>query len=165
LTGLARLLDAFAIRIGVALAWLGIPLMILLAALQPVARWIGWTSEIPFAEAATAAFLAVVMTSFGYAYAAGAHVRLDVLSHRFPARLNAALELAGTLLILIPLCALIVTDGTDATWRALRLGERWAETSLPVQWAVRAWVPLGFLLLMLAALASALRALVGLLRR
>jgi TRAP-type mannitol/chloroaromatic compound transport system permease small subunit len=161
----ALLLDAVSLRIGLAVAWLGIPLMILTAAIEPLARWIGWSGDAPFSEASTAAFLATTMTSFGYAYAAGAHVRLDVLSRWFPPRLSAAIEIAGTLLILLPLCALVVIDGVDSTWRSFEQGERWADTAWRLQWAVRAWVPLGFGLLMAAGLASALRALLSLSRK
>ena len=152
-------------RIGIAAAWLGLPLTILCAAVEPPARWIGWPGDAPFSEASTLAFLAATMTSFGYAYAAGAHVRLDILSRRFSPRLSASIELAGTILVLLPLCTLIVVDGFDSTWRSFELGERWADTGWPLQWAVRIWVPLGFLLLMTAGLASVLRALLSLARK
>ena len=165
MTRVAVLLENLSVRIGVAVAWLGIPLIILTAAIEPLARWIGWAGDAPFSEASTVAFLATTMTSFGYAYAAGAHVRLDVLSRRFPPRLNAAIEFAGTLLILLPLCALVVIDGVDSTWRSFLQGERWADTAWTLQWAVRLWVPFGFALLMAAALASALRALLSLSRK
>lgn len=135
-------------RLGVAVAWLGIPLMILTAALEPIGRWIGWPGDAPFSEVSTVAFLAATMTSFGCAYAAGAHVRLDVLSRRFSPRASAVIELAGILLVLLPLCVLIIVDGFDSAWRSFELGERWADTGLPLQWAVRIWVPLGFALLM-----------------
>lgn len=161
----ARLLEAISTRAGIAVAWLGIPLTILTAAIEPLARWIGWSSDAPFGEASVLAFLAVTMTSFGYAYAAGAHVRLDVLSRRFPARLGAAIELAGTLLVLLPLCALIVVDGVDSAWRSFAQGEHWADTGWALQWAVRIWVPLGFALLLAAGLASALGAILSLARK
>jgi TRAP-type mannitol/chloroaromatic compound transport system permease small subunit len=158
-------LDAVATGIGHAVAWLGIPLMILAAALEPVARWIGWRTDVPFSDASTAAFLAVTMASFGYAYAAASHVRLDVLSRRFPPRLGAAIELAGTLVVVVPLCALIVVNGVDSAWRSFLQGERWADTAWALQWIVRLWVPIGFALLMAAGLAGALRALLVLTRR
>ena len=157
-------LDRVSVRIGVVIAWVGVPLMVVTAAAQPLARWVGGV-DAPFTDVATVAFLATIMTSFGYAYARGGHVRLDILSRRFAPRVNAAIELAGTLLVLVPLCALIVIDGTESAWRAFELGERWADTALPLQWLVRAWVPIGFLLLLLAALASALRAFAVVCRR
>jgi TRAP-type mannitol/chloroaromatic compound transport system permease small subunit len=161
----AIFLDALSQRIGKIVAWLGIPLMIVAAALEPVARWIGWSPDAPLGEASTAAFFAMTMTAFGYAYSAGAHVRLDILSRRFPQTVNAAIELAGTLLVLLPLCALVVVDGVDSAWRSFLQGERWAGTGLPLQWAVRLWVPLGFALLMAAGLASALRSVLHLMRK
>jgi len=161
----ARLLESVSVRIGSAIAWLGIPLMILAAALEPLARWIGWHADAPFSDASTAAFLATTMASFGYAYAAGAHVRLDLVSRRFPPRVAAAIELAGTLAVLLPLCALIVVNGVDSAWRSFLQGERWADTAWAVQWIVRLWVPIGFALLMAAGLAGTLRALLVLTRR
>jgi len=155
----ALLLERVSQRSGIAVAWLGIPLMILLAALEPLARWAGWRADASFGDASTVAFFATTMTSFGYAYSTGAHVRLDILSRRFSPRLNAAIELAGTLLVLLPLCAVIVVDGLGSTWLSFLQGERLADTAWALQWAVRLWVPLGFALLMAAGLASALRAL------
>jgi len=160
----ALLLERVSQRSGIAVAWLGIPSMILLAAIEPLARWAGWHADASFGDASTSAFLATTMTSFGYAYAAGAHVRLEILSRRFPPRLNAAIELAGTALVLLPLCAVVVVDGVDSTWRSFLQGERWADTAWALQWAVRLWVPFGFALLMAAGLASALRALLSLSR-
>jgi TRAP-type mannitol/chloroaromatic compound transport system permease small subunit len=161
----ARVLESVSVRIGSAIAWLGIPLMILAAALEPLARWIGWRTDAPFSDASTAAFLATIMASFGCAYAAGAHVRLDLVSRRFPPRIAAAIELAGTLVVLLPLCALIVVSGIDSAWRSFLQGERWADTAWALQWIVRLWVPIGFALLMAAGLAGALRALLVLTRR
>ena len=139
--------------------------MILTAAVEPIARWIGWRTDVPLSDASAAAFLAATMASFGYAYAAGAHVRLDIVSRRFSPRVVAAVELAGTLGILLPLCALIVANGVDSAWRSYLQGERWADTAWAAQWVVRAWVPFGFALLMAAGLAGALRALLVLIHR
>ena len=161
----ARVLESVSVRIGIAIAWLGIPLMILAAALEPLGRWIGWRTDAPLGDASTAAFLATTMASFGYAYAAGAHVRLALASRRFPPRAAAAIELAGTLVVLLPLCALIVLNGVDSAWRSFLQGERWADSAWAVQWLVRLWVPIGFSLLMAAGLAGAVRALLVLTRR
>ena len=158
----ALILEQLARKIGVAAAWTGIPLMVVLACIEPVLRWAGRGGDLPFGEASTAAFFALTMTSFGYAYAAGAHVRLDVLSRRFSPRARAAIELSGAVLIVLPLCAVVVMDGTESAWRSFQQAERWADTGWTLQWVVRAWVPAGFLLLMLASIASALRAIMTL---
>jgi len=158
----ALILEQAARKIGVAAAWTGIPLMVVLACVEPVLRWAGLGGDLPFGEASTAAFFALTMTSFGYAYAAGAHVRLEVLSRRLSPRARTAIELTGTVLIVLPLCAVVLMDGTESAWRSFQQAERWADTSLTLQWVLRAWVPGGFLLLMLASIASALRAIMTL---
>src|SRR5215813_2012241 len=100
LTPFIRSLEAVSVGVGRAVAWVGIPLMILTAALEPIARWLGWRTDAPLSDASTLAFLAATMASFGYAYAAGAHVRLDLLARRFPRRVAAAIEQAGSACIL-----------------------------------------------------------------
>src|SRR5467141_4984532 len=160
--GAALISDEVARKIGVAAAWTGIPLMVILACIEPLLRWAGRGGDLPFGEASTAAFFALTMTSFGYAYAAGAHVRLDVLSRRFSPRARAAIELSGVVLIVLPLCAVVLMDGTESAWRSFLYSEGSADTAWTLQWVLRAWVPAGFLLLMLAAVASALRAIMTL---
>ena len=51
------------------------------------------------------------------------------------------------------------------TVRSFVQGERWGDTAWALQWAVRVWVPVGFALLMAAALAAALRCALILFRK
>ena len=102
------ILEQLARQIGVAAAWTGIPLMVVLACLEAVLRRAGWGGDLPFREASTTAFFAPTMTSFGYAYAAGAHVRLEVRSRRFSPRARAAIEFSGAALIVLPFCAVLI---------------------------------------------------------
>ena len=162
---LARTLERMVVSAGILAAWLGLPLLVASVAFTPLARWTGWGGDAPAAELGTLAFLAVTMTSFGYAYASGEHVRLDVMRRRFSARANAAIELVATIFIVLPLCAVVLIDGAGATWLSLAQGEHWGDTHWPLQWAVRIWIPLGFALLMAAALASAFRSALTLARR
>lgn len=161
----AAILERIAVTAGSTVARVALPVVVAGVAFAPIARWVGWAGEGPAAELAMLAFLALTMASFGDAYASGSHVRLDILSRRFPPKVNAAIELAGVLLVLVPLCFVVVVDGTYSTALSFAQGERWGDTAWPLQWLVRLWVPLGFALLAVAALASALRALAALLRK
>ena len=131
--------------------------MIALAAAAPLCRWLG-LGNLPFADAPTSLFFILTMTTLGYAQVAEAHVRLDLLSRHWSGRTRAAIALCGTLLVLVPLCLRVIADGARSTALSWQQGERWGGTDLPLQWLVRASVPLGFLLLLLAALAGAWRA-------
>lgn len=104
-------------------------------------------------------FLGLVMFSIGYAYLRDAHVRVDLASRRFPARLRAGIEIAGCLAVVAPFCCVLLWYGGDSAWRSFLQGERLPVGDLPLQWAVRMTVPLGALLLLAAAAAVALRSL------
>src|SRR5438445_372816 len=84
--GAALILEQVAPKVGVAAAWTGIPLLVGLACIAPALRWARRAGGLTVARAPTRPLFALTMTSFGYAYAAGAHVRLDVLSRRFSPR-------------------------------------------------------------------------------
>lgn len=155
--GAASALEKLVDRAGVLAARACLLPMIGAAALQPLARWLG-LGNLPVDEAATSLFFVLTMTTLGYAQVAGAHVRLELFSRRWSARARAALELAAMLLVVAPLCLKVIADGAASAWLSLEQGERWGETALPLQWLVRASVPAGFALLLLAALAAALRA-------
>ena len=130
--------------------------MIAFAAAAPLCRWLG-LADLPFEDAPTSLFFVLTMTTLGYAQVADAHVRLDLLSRRWGARTRAAIALCGTLLVLAPLCLIVIADGARSAALSWQQGERWGGTGLPLQWLVRASVPLGFLLLLVAALAGAWR--------
>jgi hypothetical protein len=52
----AQILEQLARKIGAAAAWAGIPLMVVLACLEPVLRWAGHAGDLPFGEAPPALF-------------------------------------------------------------------------------------------------------------
>jgi TRAP-type mannitol/chloroaromatic compound transport system permease small subunit len=164
LRAVAAILERIAVAAGSAVARVALPIVVAGVAFTAVARWIGWAGEAP-AELSTLAFLALTMASFGDGYASGSHVRLDILSRRFSPEAKAVIELAGVLLVLAPLCFVVVVDGAYSTALSFAQGERWGDTAWPLQWLVRLWVPVGFALLAVAALASALRSLAVLLRK
>lgn len=155
----AAALERFSRAAGIALAWLGVPSIVILACLEPISRWGRWGSDLPFGDAATSVFFVLTMMSFGYAYVLAAHVRLDILSRRLSPRANSVIELAGVALIVVPLCVIVILDGSESAWLSYRQSESWGDTHASIQWLVRASVPAGFLLLLLAGIASALRAI------
>ena len=130
--------------------------MIALAALAPAWRWLG-LGNLPLDDAPTSLFFVLTMTTLGYAQVVDAHVRLDLFSRRWSERTRAAIGLCGTALVLAPLCLIVIVDGARSAALSWQQGEHWGGTDLPLQWLVRASVPLGFLLLLVAALAGALR--------
>ena len=109
-----------------------------------------------------ALFFALIMTSFAYGTVADAHVRIDILSGRWPPRVRDALELAAAITVVAPLCGVLIWYRVDSTWRSLVCAERIADTEWALQWVVRVSLPIGFALLLMATVATVLRRLIAL---
>jgi TRAP-type mannitol/chloroaromatic compound transport system permease small subunit len=88
-----------------------------------------------------------------YAYQADTHIRVDLLLERWSPRTRAWLELYGTLLLLFPFLALVLVHSLPFVKSSFVLGEvSQAPGGLPMRWLIKSMLPLGFTLLLLAAL-------------
>lgn len=159
----SRILDRAVAALALAFAWVALPLLILFPVFSVAGRQFRFGSESLY-ELGGNLFFVLVMLSFGYAYLRDGHVRVDVFRSRLTLQRIAWIELLGCLVIVIPLSWFLVDFGAEAAWRAFAHGERASGLAdLPLQWLIRASVPLGFLGLLLAAVSVALRNLLFLL--
>ena len=150
--------------IAVFVARVTLPLIIVLGVIQVLARNFRWNPGVDPLDLQACLFFALIMTSFAYGYVRDAHVRIDVISARASPRIVALLDLVAAIGIVAPLCVVLIAYGVESTWRAFEQGERLGETGLPLAWLVRAAVPLGFGLLLLAAVAGVLRSVAAIRR-
>jgi TRAP-type mannitol/chloroaromatic compound transport system permease small subunit len=102
----------------------------------------------------------VVFTlSFGFAYVRGAHVRIDVIRDRLSRTARARLELAGIILLLIPFAMLILWLGVTFAHQAFAQNEgSTSAQGIPHRWIIKSFIPVGMVLLLTAAVATAIRA-------
>ena len=156
---LADALDRVVSRTAVLLSRVALPLMIACGAGLVIGRHLRLGPTADLKELESVLFFGLVMLSFGYAYLRDAHVRIDLVSRRLPARTGAAIELAGCAIVLLPFCALLMWYGGDSAWRSFAQGERLPFGDLPLQWVVRLMVPLGALGLAAASVAVSARCL------
>jgi TRAP-type mannitol/chloroaromatic compound transport system permease small subunit len=154
----SRTLEGVVAGLALALAWLSLPLLILFAVLSAADRWFRLGGSGALYELSGDLFFVMVMLSFGYAYLRDGHVRVDIFRDRLSPRAVAWVELVGCLAVVIPLSSFLVAYGADAAGAALLQGERAAALGdLPLQWLVKAAVPIGFLGLLTAAACVTLR--------
>lgn len=158
LTRFADLVDGLNDRIGRAIAWLVLAMVLVLCA-QVVARnAFDWASQ-GLAESATRLHALVFMLGLGYTLMRDEHVRVDLLSRHWSARGRARLELGGTLLLLVPFCLLLLLGSLDYVAQSWRVAESSRETGgLPGVFLMKTVIPLAAALLLLAGLARAARA-------
>jgi len=112
-------LDALSERIGRLVAWLSAA-MVLIATAVVMLRYgfnLGWVA---LQETVVMLHGMLFMLGIAYALRHDAHVRVDVLYRRRSPRARAWIDVAGTLLLLWPLCALMFwlsLDYVAAAWR------------------------------------------------
>lgn len=109
---IARVIDAVNDRLGRATAWLTLA-MVLVTVLIVVLRYGFQIGFIWMQESVRFMHAAVFLLCAAYTLLRDEHVRVDVFYLKMGARGRAAVDLAGTLLFLIPVCAAIVLYSGD----------------------------------------------------
>lgn len=140
--------------LGVALEACMLALVALTLALV-AARYLFDLGSIAAQEATQWLHAAVFMLGAALALRGGAHVRVDVLHARWSPRTQALVELAGTLVFLLPFAAFMAWISLDyvvASWQT-REGSR-DPGGLPGLYLLKTLIPLSALLLILQGLAE-----------
>ncbi|MFT6406779.1 MAG: TRAP-type mannitol/chloroaromatic compound transport system permease small subunit [Arenicella sp.] len=149
-------------------------LLVLLMCYNVIARYAFSASSIGLEELTWHAYAAIFLLGIPYALQSGAHVRVDLIFEKMSPRNQQLVDLAGTALFLIPTCLVIIYSGWQFTSAAYQLGhqpdsvgqffsqlvssgigERSQDPGgLLNRWIIKAIIPLSFLFLLLAAIAS-----------
>jgi TRAP-type mannitol/chloroaromatic compound transport system permease small subunit len=100
---------------------------------------------------------AAFLLAFGYALKHNSHVRVDIFSQRWSKRKQAAMELLGIFIFLLPLCIFWCWVSYD--YVAMSWSQREGSNSggLPGWFLIKTLIPLSATLLMLQAFAHAVR--------
>ena len=106
----------------------------------------------------------ILFTALGAAYLRGAHVRIDMLRSRLSIRTRAWVEIVGILVLMLPFLVTVLYFSWFFVLRAWTTGEGSPSMAgLNHRWLIKAFLPLSFMLCILAALSILVR-LVALLR-
>lgn len=160
---IAAVIDALSEWTGRLIAWLTLA-MVLVTFTVVVLRYafnLGW---IALQESITYLHALVFMLGAAYTLRHDGHVRVDIFYRRLSPRGQAWIDLLGSLLLLLPVCAFILWISWDyvaVSW-SLREGSRDAG-GLPLVYLLKSVIPLMALLLLFQGLGQALRSLLVLL--
>lgn len=149
-TRVSRLIDPLLITLSQWASWLWLLLLVIIC-INVVLRYAFGIGRIEFEEIQWHIYAAGFLLGLAYSYQADAHIRVDVVHERLSPRLQAWIELYGIVLFLLPFIALILIYSLPFVRTAYELGEvSQAPGGLPFRWAIKAMLPLGFVLLLLA---------------
>lgn len=151
-TRLSRIIDPLLTRIGHAISWLWLLLMVTIVG-NVFLRYALDEGRVEFEEFQWHIYSCGFLLGLAYAYQADAHIRVDVLHERLSARAQAWIELYGILLFLLPFIILILIFSVPFVLVSLQLNEvSQAPGGLPFRWLIKAALPVGFSLLLLATI-------------
>jgi TRAP-type mannitol/chloroaromatic compound transport system permease small subunit len=151
-TRLSRRIDPLIARVGRLTGWLWIALLLTIVA-NVAMRYLAGRGFIQLEELQWHLYAAGFLFGLAFAYQTDSHIRVDLLRDAWSARTRAWIELYGTLLLLLPFVALVLVFGVPFVRSSFAVNEiSQAPGGLPFRWLVKALLPLGFALLLLAAL-------------
>lgn len=156
ITSIRRFIGGISAVLGWLSALILVPL-ILASVYEVISRYIFNQPTIWAYEIGYMAMGASFLLGASYALRDGQHVRIDVLACRFPPRLKAALDLAGYLLLFLPVAIWLSHALFYYTYEAYEWGERSGESSWnPPVWPYHTVFFVAFTALVLQAVAEVL---------
>jgi TRAP-type mannitol/chloroaromatic compound transport system permease small subunit len=163
-TPISRRLDAWLVKIGDTISWLWIALLAVIV-LNVVLRYAFGEGRIEFEEIQWHLYAVGLLVGCSYCVCSDDHIRIDFLSSRMSPRVAVWFELYGILLLLLPFAALVLAYSLPFVAHSFEASEvSVAPGGLPLRWAIKAALPAGFTLLLLASISRLSRTLAFLFR-
>jgi TRAP-type mannitol/chloroaromatic compound transport system permease small subunit len=155
---IADTIDRLNSAVGRAAAWLALVIVLLQFALV-LARYVFDFGSIWMSETVIYAHAALFLGAAAWTLRVGGHVRVDIFYAEASPRRRAWVDLAGSLLLLLPFMLALVWLSAPYAARSWAVLERSQESSgLPLVFVLKSLIPLFALLMALQGVAQAIRA-------
>jgi TRAP-type mannitol/chloroaromatic compound transport system permease small subunit len=153
----AAALDTLAELAGRAVSWLTL-LLGITGVVVVVLRYAFDSGYIWMQESLTWMHALIFMLGASYTLRHDQHVRVDVIYRGLPLRARAAIDLAGTLILLLPLCGYLLYESLPYVQASWRVAERSREAGgLPALYLLKTLIPVMAGLLALQGVSEALK--------
>jgi TRAP-type mannitol/chloroaromatic compound transport system permease small subunit len=153
-----RIVDTISMRVGQAVSWL-ILLAVIVSAGNAVARKAFSLSSNAWLELQWYLYGAAFLLGAAWTLSRNEHVRIDVLSSLFSARVRAVIDLIGHVVVLVPFCTLILWLSYPWVARSYATGEQSANAGGLILWPAKALVLAGFALLLAQTIAEIIKSI------
>ncbi|MFW7341553.1 TRAP transporter small permease subunit [Pollutimonas sp. H1-120] len=158
LLALSRLIDGVNRRVGRAVTWL-ILIVVLVSAGNAVVRKVFNISSNAWLELQWYLFGAIFLLSAGYTLLKNEHVRVDVIAQRFSRRTQIKIEIFGVLFFLLPACVLIMWLSWPMFMDSWLTHEYSSNSGGLLRWPAKLLIPIGFALLIAAGISHLIKCL------
>lgn len=156
LLAVSRAIDALSERIGRVMYWLVLATVLISAANATVRKLFNYSSN-AYLEIQWYLFSMIFLFCAGYTLKHNEHVRIDIITARFSAKVRAGIDIFGTLFFLLPMAGLILWLSWPVFVDAYTRNEVSTNAGGLVIWPARLMVPVGFFLLIVQALSELIK--------
>jgi TRAP-type mannitol/chloroaromatic compound transport system permease small subunit len=156
LLSVARAIDALNERVGRALIWL-VLVMVLISAGNATSRYLFNLASNAWLELQWYLFAAVFLGCAGYTLLHNDHIRIDVISARLSPRTQIWIDILGTVFFLLPMSLYLLWLSWEPFVNAWVTGEISSNPGGLVRWPARLMIPVGFLLLSLQGVSELIK--------
>ena len=153
---LSRLIDALTERIGKAVLWL-VLVVVLVSAANAIMRYTIHYSSNAFLEIQWYLFGVIFLFSSGYTLLRNEHVRIDLISSKFSKRGQVWIDIFGILFFLMPMALVIMLLSWPVFMHAFESQEMSNSAGGLIVWPARLMIPVGFFLLILQAISELIK--------
>ncbi|MCS6990088.1 MAG: TRAP transporter small permease subunit [Chloroherpetonaceae bacterium] len=149
-----KLISSLNERVGKAVSLLNVALVLLIC-VDVAARYAAKRSSAAFYELEWHLFSFIFLLGAGWTLRHDKHVRVDILYAKASPRLQAILDIVGTLFLLFPFCAILLSTSIPYALVAFETGEGSPDAGgLPHRWVVKSSIAIGTGLLLLQGIAT-----------
>ena len=156
LLALSRLIDALSRFVGKSVSWV-ILVVVLISAVNAVSRKAFHASSNAWLELQWYLFGAIFLLAAGYTLLNNEHVRVDVLSSKLSERAQTIIEVVCVVVLLLPITAFIFWMSIPMFVDSYVSGEMSSNSGGLIRWPVKLMVPVGYALLLLAAISHLIK--------
>ena len=152
-----RAIDGFTDRTGVLIAWLNLPL-VLVVAYEVIMRYAfdaptAWVFDMTYML-----YAAIFMLGAAYALHKGAHIRTDFYFDKWSIRTKGMVDTVAYIAFFFPALITLFVISADQAWYSFSIGETSEQTPWrPILWPFRAIVPLTMLLLLVQGVSETIK--------
>lgn len=142
----SRAIDAVNLRIGKALSWL-VLVVVLISATNATVRKLFDTSSNAWLELQWVLFGVVFLLCSPWTLLANEHVRIDIVNNLMPKKARDLIDVIGHLFFLLPLTVVMVVTAVPFFLRSVSINEQAMNAGGLPQWPAKSLVMIGFALL------------------
>jgi TRAP-type mannitol/chloroaromatic compound transport system permease small subunit len=154
---IVRVIDRFTDTTGTWVAWLNVPL-VLVVAYEVVARYVFNTPTIWSFDMTYMLYGTIFMLGAAFALHKGAHIRTDFFYETWSARTKGTVDSISYIVFFFPSIVMLLLVSTNESWYSFGIRETSEQTPWrPILWPFKAVVPLTCVLLLLQGVSELIK--------